>query len=164
MRLQPRVVEQSSSGHCPTKREVNVYSVESSTRMLEGTFIEFPLFEACYPDHLLRIEDSNNLLYSAEPHPLDYYRVVHERAERVYYQGKDHFIVIHPELKEILERPIKSVYDEGRMESLNKLIRFKETSLDSQKRLAESLDDRLTSFNNLSVRQKIKIALFNKSI
>jgi hypothetical protein len=71
--------------------------------------------------------------------------------------------VIHPELKEILEMPIKSVYDE-RMESLNKLMKLKETSLGVQKRLAESLDDRLTNFNNLSVWQKIKIALFNKSI
>lgn len=144
-------------------REVNVYSVASNTRMLEGNVIEFPLFDKSYNDRLFYPEDSDNLLYSAEPHHLDYYKVVHERAERVYYQGKDHFIVIHPELKEILEMPIKSVYDE-RMESLNKIMKFKETSLESQKRLAESLDDRLTSFNNLSVWQKIKIALFNKSI
>ena len=81
----------------------------------------------------------------------------------MYYQGKDYYIILHPDLKEILESPIKSVYDE-RMESLNKIMKFKETSLETQKRLAESLDDRLTSFNNLSVWQKIKIALFNKSI
>lgn len=149
-------------------REVNVYHVAPNTRMLEGNVMEFPTFERNmfsekYDDHLFRAEDSNNMLYSAEPFLLDYYKVVHERVERVYYQGKDHFIVIHPELKEILEMPIKSVYDE-RMASLNKLIRFKETSLESQKRLAGSLDDRLTIFNNLSVWQKIKIALFNKSI
>lgn len=71
--------------------------------------------------------------------------------------------MLHPELKEILEMPIKSVYDE-RMESLTKLMKFKETSLETQKRLAESLDDRLTNFNKLSIWQKIKIALFNKSI
>ena len=149
-------------------REVNVYSVASNTRMLEGDVMEFPIFEYNmsgkeFDDHLFCVEDSDKMLYSAEPRPLDYYKVVHERAERVYYQGKDHFIVIHPELKEILEMPIKSVYDE-RMESLNKLMKFKETSLETQKRLAESLDDRLTNFNNLSIWQKIKIALFNKSI
>ena len=149
-------------------REVNVYSVASNTRMLEGNVMEFPNIEYNmsgkeFDDHLFYPEDSDNLLYSAEPHHLDYYKVIHERAERVYYQGKDHFIVIHPELKEILEMPIKSVYDE-RMESLNKIMKFKETSLESQKRLAESLDERLTNFNKLSVWQKIKIALFNKNI
>lgn len=144
-------------------REVNVYSVASNTRMLEGNVMEFPLFDKSYNDHLFYPEDSDKMLYSAEPRPLDYYKVVHERAERVYYQGKDHFIVLHPELKEILELPIKSVYDE-RMESLNKLMKFKETSLEVQKKLAESLDDRLTNFNNLSFWQKIKVALFNKSI
>lgn len=130
--------------------------------------MEFPIFEYNmfgkeFDDRLFRAEDSTKILCSSEPLPLDYYRVVHERAERVYYQGKDHFIVLHPELKEILELPIKSVYDE-RMESLNKLMKFKETSLEVQKKLAESLDDRLTNFNNLSFWQKIKVALFNKSI
>lgn len=144
-------------------REVNVYSVASNTKMLEGNIMELPLFDKSYNDHIFYPEDSDSLLYSSTPQPLGCYKVVHERAERVYYQGKDHFIVIHPELKEILEMPIKSVYDE-RMESLNKLMKFKETSLESQKRLAESLDERLTNFNNLSVWQKIKIALFNKSI
>lgn len=149
-------------------REVNVYSVASNTRMLEGNVIDFPIFEynmfsADYNDHIFRVEDSDNFLYSSEPRPLDYYEVVHEKVEHIYYQGKDDYIVLHPDLKEILESPIKSVYEE-RMESLTKLMKFKETSLDSQKRLAESLDDRLTNFNNLSVWQKIKIALFNKSI
>ena len=149
-------------------REVNVYSIASNTRMLEWNAMELPIFEYNmfgkeFDDHLFRAEGSSKVLYSAEPRSLEYYKVIHERIERVYYQGKDHFIVLHPELKEILEMPIKSAYDE-RMESLNKLMKFKETSLDSQKRLAESLDDRLATFNNLSVWQKIKIALFNKNI